>query len=171
MPTAGVQTGGRLLFSVQLLFNLPKAPGVESKGAQRDPLQVWGVCASVTPGVSGDPLPQSALRAEVGLGDSLIGWGGGKEWLTSVLSCPSGEEGKAKCEARKPNSQILFVFFYFFVSQSLCSPSPPPLPFTRQARLKRSKWPFKQENPSRKNGHTSPSRHLAKISQAPYLAS
>lgn len=119
----GCKLGG-LCFSLRLLFNLPKAPGVESKGAQRDPLQVWGACAPLPPGVSRDTLPQNTLRAEVGLGEPLIGWGGEGlgEWFTSILPCSSSEEGKAKRDAGKPNSQILFVFFYFFIFFSLCVP-------------------------------------------------
>lgn len=68
-PTAGVQIGGRLLFSL-LLFNLPKAPGVEGKGAQRDPLQVGG-CVRVPPfppGSAGTHCPDvhSELRSGYG---------------------------------------------------------------------------------------------------------
>lgn len=69
--------------------------------------------------MSRDPLPQSSLRAQLGLGEPLIGLGRGG--VTSILPCPSGEEGKAKREAGKPNSQILFVFFYYFFF-NLCVP-------------------------------------------------
>lgn len=45
-----------------------------------------GVCP-LPLGVSGDPLPQSALRAEVELGEPLTGLGGGGEMvhLSSAL--------------------------------------------------------------------------------------
>lgn len=118
IPTAGAQIGGRLRFSLQLLFNLPKAPAVESKGAQRDPLQVRGVSAPVSPGVSGDPLPQSALRAEVGLGDPLIGWG--RVENGSPQFCPTRVVRKGKPSVSLGNPIVRFCSssstFFFSIS-------------------------------------------------------
>lgn len=109
----GGKLGGGSAFLYDSFSTCQRHRVLKARGRRGILCRCVGGCAPVPPGVSRDPLSQNALRAEVGFGELLIGWGGLGEWFTSILPCPSGEEGKATHEAGKPNTQILF-FFYFF---------------------------------------------------------
>lgn len=97
-PTAGLQTGGRLRFSLRLLFNLPKAPGVESKGAQGDPLQVCGGVPRFPRGEQGPAAPEfTQSSARVRGTFNWIGAGGSPQF------CPARVVRRGKPSVRLEN--------------------------------------------------------------------